>query len=90
MVDSLSSKSGRGKPLIAADGGVFAFGDAAFRGGTGNIKLNGTISGAARTLGLGYWMVASDGGGFAFGDATFRGAASVGGSSTAMVDISAR
>ncbi len=59
---------------MAADGGVFTFGDAKFFGSTGNIKLNKPIVGMAPTpTGQGYYLVASDGGIFAFGDAAFEG-----------------
>jgi hypothetical protein len=60
--------------LVASDGGLFAFGDAVFRGSTGNIRLNRPIVGMTATKsGNGYWLVASDGGIFAFGDAAFLG-----------------
>jgi hypothetical protein len=60
--------------LVAADGGVFAFGDAGFHGSTGAIRLNQPIVGMASTpSGGGYWLVAADGGVFAFGDAGFHG-----------------
>ena len=59
---------------MASEGGIFAFGDAVFRGSTGAIALNRPIVGMAATpSGNGYWLVASDGGIFAFGDAVFRG-----------------
>ena len=59
---------------MASDGGVFAFGDAAFYGSTGGMHLNRPIVGmAADPDGQGYWLVASDGGIFAFGDAAFYG-----------------
>ena len=59
-----------------SDGGIFAFGDAAFFGSTGASKLNRPIVGMAATpSGRGYWLVASDGGIFAFGDAPFVGSA---------------
>ncbi len=62
--------------MVASDGGIFAFGDAQFRGSTGHISLNRPIVGMATTAtGFGYWMVASDGGIFAFGDAGFHGSA---------------
>ena len=55
--------------LVGRDGGIFAFGDAKFRGSTGSIKLNKPIVGMAVTPnGRGYWLVASDGGVFAFGN----------------------
>jgi sugar lactone lactonase YvrE len=60
--------------LVASDGGIFAFGDAAFLGSTGAIPLNKPIVAMAPTpTGHGYWLVASDGGIFAFGDAAFLG-----------------
>ncbi|MEM8905964.1 MAG: M23 family metallopeptidase, partial [Actinomycetota bacterium] len=60
--------------LVAADGGVFAFGDAGFFGSTGSLVLNSPIVGmAATSSGGGYWLVAADGGVFAFGDAGFFG-----------------
>jgi hypothetical protein len=59
---------------VASDGGIFAFGDAAFFGSTGSLHLNQPIVGMAATPdGQGYWLVASDGGIFAFGDAAFLG-----------------
>jgi hypothetical protein len=58
----------------AEDGGVFAFGDAAFYGSLGNVHLNAPIVGVAATPdGGGYWLVAADGGVFAFGDADYEG-----------------
>ncbi|HLF40105.1 MAG TPA: Calx-beta domain-containing protein [Acidimicrobiia bacterium] len=65
---------GQGYWFVAADGGIFAFGDARFFGSTGNISLNQPIVGMAATpSGNGYWLVARDGGIFAFGDARFFG-----------------
>ncbi len=59
---------------MASDGGVFAFGDAAFVGSMGGQHLNAPVVGfAADATGHGYWLVASDGGIFAFGDAGFHG-----------------
>ena len=58
---------------MASDGGVFAFGDAAFHGSTGSLTLNKPIVGLSTDYSTGgYWLVASDGGVFAF-DATFYG-----------------
>ncbi len=69
-----AAASRSGYRLVASDGGIFAFGDAVFRGSTGAISLNRPIVGMAATpSGNGYWLVASDGGIFAFGDAVFRG-----------------
>ena len=69
-----ATPDGKGYWLVASDGGIFAFGDAAFYGSTGGIALNQPIVGMAATPdGKGYWLVASDGGIFAFGDAAFYG-----------------
>jgi sugar lactone lactonase YvrE len=63
-----------GYRLVASDGGIFAFGDAAFFGSTGALTLARPIVGLAATpSGQGYRLVASDGGIFAFGDAGFFG-----------------
>ena len=59
---------------MAADGGVFTLGDAAFYGSMGGKALNAPIVGMASTPdGHGYWLVAADGGVFSFGDAAFYG-----------------
>jgi hypothetical protein len=69
-----SQPIGTGYWLVASDGGVFAFGDATFKGSTGAIRLNQPMVGMAATpTRAGYWLVAADGGIFAFGDAVFRG-----------------
>ncbi|MER7181490.1 hypothetical protein ABT404_18735 [Streptomyces hyaluromycini] len=58
----------------AADGGVFAFGDAMSYGSMGGKPLNRPVVGMAATpSGKGYWEVAADGGVFAFGDAMSYG-----------------
>ena len=67
---------GGGYWLVASDGGIFAYGDAAFYGSAGCIPLNKPIVGMTATPeGGGYWLVASDGGIFAYGDALFHGSA---------------
>ena len=64
----------RGGWVVAADGGVFAFGDAGYYGSMGATHLNKPVVGMAATpSGRGYWLVASDGGIFSFGDARFFG-----------------
>ena len=66
--------TGKGYWLVALDGGIFTFGDAAFYGSTGAVQLNSPIVGMAATAdGHGYWLVAADGGIFTFGDAPFYG-----------------
>ena len=66
-----ATTTGNGYHLVAADGGVFAFGDALFDGSMGGQSLQRPIVGTAAD-GAGYWMVAADGGVFAF-DAPFYG-----------------
>ncbi len=64
----------RGYWLVAADGGIFAYGSAVFAGSTGGMKLvKPIVAMAAAPTGQGYWLVASDGGVFAFGAAGFYG-----------------
>ncbi len=65
---------GQGYWEVASDGGVFAFGDAAFEGSTGGHHLNAPVVGMAATPDAkGYWLVARDGGIFNYGDAGFYG-----------------
>ena len=62
---------------MAADGGVFAFGDAPFESSATNIHLNAPVRGIVPTQdGQGYWVGAADGGVFALGDANFFGSES--------------
>ena len=76
VVGIAATPDGFGYWLVAADGGVFAFGDAQFFGSMGGIPLNAPVVGMAPTPdGNGYWLVAKDGGVFAFGDAAFEGSA---------------
>jgi len=74
LVGIASTPDGGGYWLVAADGGVFAYGDAGFHGSTGGMTLNAPVVGmASGPGGGGYWLVAGDGGIFAFGDAPFDG-----------------
>ena len=69
-----ATPDGKGYWLVAADGGVFAYGDAVFAGSLGALRLTGPVVAMAPTPdGKGYWLVALDGGVFAFGDAPFFG-----------------
>ena len=74
LFDVLGPTGGNGYREVAADGGIFTFGDRRFWGSTGDIKLNRPIVGGATDKSdyEGYWMVASDGGVFAF-NADFYG-----------------
>jgi hypothetical protein len=59
---------------VAADGGVFTFGNAGYFGSEGGVPLNAPVAGMAGTVdGAGYRLVAADGGIFSFGDAGYFG-----------------
>ncbi len=74
MVGMSPTSDGAGYWLVAADGGIFTFGDAHFLGSTGGTRLNEPIVGMSVTGDSdGYWLVATDGGIFTFGDAPFFG-----------------
>ena len=76
VVGMAATRDGGGYWLVASDGGIFSYGDAAFYGSTGGMHLNAPIVGMAATpSGRGYWLVASDGGIFTYGDAGFHGSA---------------
>ena len=83
IVGIAATESGNGYWLVAADGGIFNFGNAGFDGSTysygltgltGSHPLNAPIVGIVPTAnGGGYWMVGKDGGVFDFGNAGFYG-----------------
>ena len=76
IVGMAATPDGKGYWLVAADGGIFSYGDAGFYGSTGSLVLNAPIVGMAPTHdGKGYWLVAADGGIFPYGDAGFYGSA---------------
>ena len=70
-----ATPDGKGYWLVASDGGIFNYGDAAvLRARPAACRLNKPIVGMAATPdGKGYWLVASDGGIFSYGDAKFYG-----------------
>jgi hypothetical protein len=71
-----ATPSGHGYWLLGRDGGIFSFGDAAFYGSMGAVRLNGLVIDLAPTpTGHGYWLLGRDGGIFSFGDAMFLGSA---------------
>ena len=73
-VSSVDASLPGGYYSLGEDGGIFAFGDAAFYGSTGNLKLNKpVVAMAAQPNGGGYRFVASDGGVFSYGNASFYG-----------------
>ena len=67
IVGMAASPTGHGYRLVASDGGVFAFGDAAFDGSDGGPAVAATRRrDGVRPADGGYWLVAADGGIFAF------------------------
>jgi len=83
IVGMAVTPNGGGYWLVAADGGVFNFGNAPFLGSTytygitgltGSKPLNTPITAIVSTpTGDGYWLIAKDGGVFDFGNAPFLG-----------------
>jgi hypothetical protein len=71
VVGIAATPDGQGYWLVAGDGGIFAFGNAAFEGSMGGTVLNAPITGISVTPTGAYRMVATDGGVFAFGGAPF-------------------
>jgi hypothetical protein len=71
------TSTGAGYWLAAADGGVFAFGDAPFKGSLADQSLNAPVT-AMVPYGDGYLMVAADGGIFDFSNKPFKGSAALG------------
>ncbi|MGA2304265.1 MAG: N-acetylmuramoyl-L-alanine amidase [Acidimicrobiales bacterium] len=58
VVGMAPTPDGKGYWLVAADGGIFTFGDAGFYGSTGALTLNTPVVGMAATpTGNGYWLV---------------------------------
>ncbi|HEY6461480.1 MAG TPA: hypothetical protein VIY73_15040 [Polyangiaceae bacterium] len=67
IVGAAATASGHGYWLVARDGGVFTYGDAAFAGSLGGKGVTNLVGMAANPAGPGYWLVGADGGVFAFG-----------------------
>ena len=76
VVGLAPTATGGGYWLTAADGGVFSFGDAQFRGSLPlvlpGVTLNGPVTDVVG-VGAGYVLVAEDGGVFNFSDTPFHG-----------------
>jgi len=70
IVGMAATPSGKGYWLVAADGGIFSFGDAHFYGSLGAFKLPAPVVSMQRTAsGKGYWMMTQNGHIYRFGDA---------------------
>ena len=79
----IAETTGEGYWTTTSDGGVYAFGDAQFRGsafdvdpetpGAQQVDVTGEIVGIAGHGKDGYWLLGSDGGIFAFGSANYFG-----------------
>ena len=75
----VATPDGGGYWEVAADGGVFSFGDAHFYGSAADLRVGQPFVGMAATPdGGGYWLVAEDGrASIPFGDARYYGAPDV-------------
>jgi hypothetical protein len=73
IVDLAPSPQGDGYWMVASDGGVFAFGGAAFYGSPAGTVSGSVVSLAATPTGNGYWIVATDGSVYNFGAAQYFG-----------------
>jgi len=70
IVGMAATPSGRGYWLVASDGGIFSFGDAAFWGSSAAAgSAVPTVAMAATASGHGYWTVTTSGDVFSAGDA---------------------
>ena len=80
IVGMAATPDGGGYWLVASDGGIFSFGDAASSAAPAACTSTGPSWGwRRRPSGNGYWLVASDGGIFSYGDATLAFHGSMGG-----------
>ena len=74
LIGVAAISSGRRRPLVAADGGVFSYAGTRFYGSLGTARSAHRIVRVRPTAtGLGYWLYTAAGGIFAFGDARFCG-----------------
>jgi hypothetical protein len=74
VVAAASTNDGNGLLLAASDGGVFAFGSAAFFGSEPGAQVVAPIVGISTSPGLqGYWLVGANGGVHPFGAAVYHG-----------------
>lgn len=77
MIGLAMTPDNKGYWMASADGGVFTFGSAPFKGSLGGITLQQRIVAIAATpTGQGYWLVDSGGAVYGFGDAKVPGSTS--------------
>jgi len=62
-----------GYRLVAADGGLFTYGNHQFYGSGAGKGTSPTVGGSSTCTGSGYWLVAADGTVLSFGDAVAKG-----------------
>jgi hypothetical protein len=75
VVGMAATPDGGGYWEVAADGGVFSFGDAKFFGAGTDLHLKRNVIGmAVAQSARGYWLATNNGGVYSFGDAKFYGA----------------
>ena len=87
IVGMAATPDGNGYWLVAADGGVFSFGDAAYYGSAGARHLKHPVVGmAASPDGKGYWLTAANGNVFSYGDVSNEGEL-IGGGTADVVGI---
>ncbi|MGH9101192.1 MAG: hypothetical protein ACRDV8_13315, partial [Acidimicrobiales bacterium] len=74
IVGAAATHDGKGYWIVGANGGVFAFGDARFRGSLPgrHVHVTDVVGIAATADAGGYWLVGRNGGVFVFGDAPSR------------------
>ncbi len=75
ILGMVPSPDGQGYFMVASDGGVFAFGDAAYEGscpGIGGCTAK-AVAVVPDATGNGYWLVTQKGGVYVFGDAKYYG-----------------
>jgi hypothetical protein len=69
VVGVVATSDGGGYWLVAGDGGVFAFGDAPFRGSAGGMGSLGVVGMVSTPSDQGYWLLTAAGSIKSFGDA---------------------
>jgi hypothetical protein len=90
IVGIAATPTGRGYALLGANGAVYTFGDAKYRGGLASTWHAPVASIEMTPTGRGYVVLTRDGAVYAFGDAHFYGSAQPQTRNTTAVDIALR